>query len=622
MSKIIDKIKSKAHDIDPCTLSNYTKFQVECTELQLKVLFDEKILQGKVLFNLIRKENSINEVVLDSKYLKIDSVKVNNEKAKYEIAKEVPIYGSALTIPIKSNKIQLEIEFETTSKCSAIQFIQGDTGPFLFSQCEAIHARTLFPCFDTPAVKSIYKFIGISNLPVTMSGIPREFNKGEVYHFDQPIPIPSYLVSITSANLQKLSIGPRSDVYAEEPLITKCQFEFELDMENFLKIAENLVFDYEWGVFNALVLCLSYPYGGMEIPQYSQLTPTLICGDRSQLKVLAHELAHSWSGNLVTNETWEHFWLNEGWTVYLERRIIGEIAKLKAKERGLNVDPEIYGEEVRQFNMINGWNSLVETCSNFNPDFTKLVWNLKGKDPDDSFSKIPYEKGFFFLYHLEVKLGGLNEFDPFIKYYFKKFRYQSTNTAKFVETLYEFYPNKREILDSIDWDKWLFESGLPEEPKLDKTLANQVYSLVDKWVEFYYQPELFNESDIENFEVEQSILFLETLIEKFKNLEISPNIIKQFPKIYPSYHKSLNGEIVSAWNDLLITYGDYESADDVVINFASWLGTVGRMKYVRPGYKVLVKGISKDYAIAVFQKHKDFYHPICRTMVMKDLGIN
>ena len=156
---------------------------------------------------------------------------------------------------------------------------------------------------------------------------------------------------------------------------------------------------------------------------------------------MAHELAHSWSGNLVTNSSWEHFWLNEGWTVYLERRIIGAIAAAEAKEEGRK-DAEKYGEQVRHFNMINGWNELADTCETFDKRYTKLVLDLENGDPDDSFSRIPYEKGFFFLYHLETKLGGIKEFDPFIKYYFNKFKYQSLNTAQFVDTLYEFYEPK------------------------------------------------------------------------------------------------------------------------------------------------------------------------------------
>ena len=381
-------------------------------------------------------------------------------------------------------------------------------------------------------------------------------------------------------------------------------------------------------LFRSLVLPSSFPYGGMEIPNMTQLTPTLICGDRTQTTVMAHELAHSWSGNLVTNCSWEHFWLNEGWTVYLERRILGAIAAKEAKSQGKSDDEsKAYGEQARQLDMISGWNSLVETCNTFDPQFTKLVIDLKGKDPDDSFSRIPYEKGFFFLYHLETRLGGVEHFDPFIKYYFKKYRYQSLDTAQFVETLYEFFTplGKKEILDNIDWDKELFLSGAPDEPVLDTTLANEVYTYGEKWIDYIKKGDFskipFSEADVTSFLGAQSMLFLEFLLEKFKALNVPADLVRKLPQVYPKYASSQNGEILSVWNDILIGNGNYTAEDGIVNIFADWLGRTGRMKYARPGYLLLKNGVSSDYAIAQFKKHESFYHPICKAMIEKDLGL-
>ena len=626
---LIDKIKSRSHKVDPSTQSNYTDFKVNSTTLELSVSFEDKCIRGNVQFDLTNKTNT-DKLILDTSVLKINDVKVDGKNATYELGPAKPVVGSALQIAVpKNSAINVEISFETTDKCTAIQFIKGDTGPYVFSQCQAIHARSLFPCFDTPAVKSPYKFIGKSPAKVTMSGRPVASETANVYKFDQPIPIPSYLVSITSGNLCKAPIGPRSDVYSEATNIKECQWEFEKDMENYLQIAEALVFDYEWERFDSLVLPSSFPYGGMEIPNMTQLTPTLICGDRTQTTVMAHELAHSWSGNLVTNCSWEHFWLNEGWTVYLERRILGAIAAKEAKSQGKSdEESKVYGEQARQLDMISGWNSLVETCNTFDPQFTKLVIDLEGKDPDDSFSRIPYEKGFFFLYHLETKLGGVEHFDPFIKYYFKKFRYQSLDTAQFVETLYEFFTplNKKDILDSIDWDKQLFASGAPDEPKLDTTLATEVYKYGEKWVDYIKKGDFstipFSDADTESFLGEQSMLLLEYLLEKFKELKAPVEIVRKLPLVYPKYAKSQNGEILSVWNDILIGNGNYGAEDDIVNTFAAWLGHTGRMKYARPGYLLLKNGVSSDYAIAQFKKYETFYHPICKAMIEKDLGLN
>ncbi|KAK6455637.1 leukotriene A-4 hydrolase 1 [Scheffersomyces xylosifermentans] len=624
MSKI-EAIRSRSHPLDPCTNSNYSHFKVVHTDLTIGVSFTEKKLNGKVIYQL-KNLTGTSELVLDTSYLDIASVTVNGSKVAFDLKPVIPVFGSPLSIPLDTkDDVEVAIEFSTTDKCTAIQFIQGDTGPYVFSQCQAIHARSMFPCFDTPGVKSPYKFTAKSPSVCTMSGRPQPSSEKDTYYFDQPIPIPSYLVSITSGNLHKAPIGPRSDVYSELPNLEACQWEFEKDMENFIQIAEKLVFEYEWSRFDSLVLPSSFPYGGMEIPNMTQLTPTLISKDRTQVKVMAHELAHSWSGNLVTNCSWEHFWLNEGWTVYLERRIVGAIAAAGAKEEGL-ANPEEHGEQVRHFNAIIGWNALVESVNSLEPRFTSLVWDLENADPDDAFSRIPYEKGFNFLFHIETRLGGVEVFDPFIKYYFKKFRYQSLDSAQFIEALYDFYTplGKADILDKIDLDTWLFQPGLPEYPNFDTTLADQVYSYVDKWVDFVKSGEQdikFSEADVDSFEGEQEMLFIETLTEKLKDINVSSDLIRKLPSVYPKYGASNNGEYLSRWNELLIKYGNYQSNDEVVTSFANWLGSVGRMKFVRPGYKLLKTGVSTDFAIATFKRFEDKYHPICRTMVKKDLGL-
>ena len=277
------------------------------------------------------------------------------------------------------------------------------------SQCEAIHARSLFPCQDTPDVKSTYDFLIRSPLPVLASGMPKgtsDFIPGKdgrtgtlLYRFHQPIPIPSYLVALASGDLASASIGPRSVVWTGPDELTKTKWEFEADTEKFIEAAEKIVFPYAWTTYNVLVLPPSFPFGGMENPQYTFATPTLISGDRANVDVIAHELAHSWSGNLVSNASFEHFWLNEGWTTYLERRI----------------QAAIHGEPHRHFSAIIGWKALQDSIKQFGEDheFTKLIVDLKGKDPDDAFSSIPYEKGFVFLYSLEKKLG-MEKWDQFI----------------------------------------------------------------------------------------------------------------------------------------------------------------------------------------------------------------
>jgi leukotriene-A4 hydrolase len=310
--------------------------------------------------------------------------------------------------------VEAEIELSTTDECTALQWMtpaqtSNKKHPYMFSQCQAIHARSIYPCQDTPDVKSTFDFNIRSPLPVLASGLPtgsKEFQHGQadapgtlLYTFKQDIPIPSYLFAIASGDLATASIGPRSIVATGPEELQSCQWEFEEDMESYLKTAEKIVYDYAWTTYNVLVLPASFPYGGMENPIFTFATPTLISGDRQNVDVIAHELAHSWSGNLVSNASWEHFWLNEGWTVYLERRIQGAI----------------HGEAFRHFSAIIGWKALRDSIERYGEDheFTKLIVDLKGKDPDDAFSSIPYEKGFTFLFHLE-NLIGKDKWDKFI----------------------------------------------------------------------------------------------------------------------------------------------------------------------------------------------------------------
>lgn len=241
------------------------------------------------------------------------------------------------------------------------------------------------------------------------SGLPtgsKAFQAGEdgapgtlLYTFKQQIPIPSYLFAIASGDLASASIGPRSTIWTGPEELIGCKWELENDMEKFLEAAEKIVYEYAWTTYNVLVLPNSFPYGGMENPIYTFATPTIISGDKQNIDVIAHELAHSWSGNLVSNASWEHFWLNEGWTTYIERRI----------------QAAIHGEPHRDFSAIIGWKALQDSVERIGTDheFTKLVVDLKDKDPDDAFSSVPYEKGFNFLYYLE-KLLGKEKWDKFI----------------------------------------------------------------------------------------------------------------------------------------------------------------------------------------------------------------
>lgn len=605
------KPESKTPQVDPSTYSNYQQFQVIDSKLHFDINFEEKLVDGTVTYNLIPKETK--DIVLDTSYLTIKSVFINDESSEFSLEERKSL-GSPLKIVLKTNEqFSLKINFQTTKDCTALQFLNknatdGKEHPYLFSQCQAIHARSLFPCFDTPAVKSTYSFSVTSPYPSLMSGRPTKV-EGQTYYFNQPIPIPSYLISLASGDISKSPIGSRSHVYCEPIKLNQCQHEFEQDMEPFIQTAESIVFPYEWDQYDVLVLPSSFPYGGMENPNITFATPTLISGDRENVDVLAHELAHSWLGNLVTNCSWEHFWLNEGWTVYLERLIQGKI----------------HGEPTRHFSAIIGWSDLENTIKSMGDslEYSKLVLDLKGVDPDDSFSTVPYEKGFNLLFHIENVIGKA-KFDKFIPYYFNKFKYKSLDTYQFLDTLYEFFSNEHETLDKIDWDSWLFKPGMPPvDPKFDTTLVDQCYNLADRWFKAVKTGDLgeFSSKDIESFSSNQSVVFLDTLESFNKRSDFKwsdhKNSLVEMSKIYSSYTKLTNCEVLFRWFILQVD-GQHEEFYKLL---GEWLGTVGRMKFVRPGY-ILLNKVHHQLAIEYFSKFENNYHPICKAMVKKDLGLD
>lgn len=601
---------------DPSTLSNYHAFSLRHTQLDLEVDFGTLKVYGRVLHQLTRCLGT--DLVLDVSYLDIHDVVVNDVPARFYVGERVEPLGGSLTIELpEASNLAVEISFSTTDKCTALQFLDkeatdGKKFPYLFSQCQAIHARSLFPCFDTPAVKAPYSLSAISAHPVLMSGRlqkSEKVTKGTKYYFDQPIPIPSYLMSIALGDITHKPIGPRSHVFSEPLRIDACQHEFEADMERFIVAAEKLVFEYEWDQYDALVLPLSFPYGGMENPNITFATPTLISGDRENVDVMAHELAHSWLGNLVTNCSWEHFWLNEGWTVYLERRITGAI----------------HGSATRDFSAIIGWTDLENSIKAMGLSakrFSRLVQDLKdGTDPDDAFSTVPYEKGSNLLYHIEQTVGGTAKFDPFIPYYFNKFKYKSLDTYQFIDCLYEFFD--KELLDKIDWKTWLFEPGLPPvKPNFDTSLADESFSLAERWFHSATRKSLgdFSPQDIVKFLANQSVVFLDTLAsyDKLDDFRWKNHLdtLHHMTELYSTYSSSSNAEVLFRWYSLQVTAHN----TDFYTKLGEWLGSVGRMKFVRPGY-VLLNQVDPDLARQYFKRFESGYHPICRAMVRKDLGL-
>lgn len=575
---------------DPNTLSNYNNFLTQHTSATFDIDFERRRLDGNVILKLISiGDSETKDILLDTSYLDVKNVSLkDNVISKWQLLPRFEPYGSALKISLKKEaargqSFEVDIQVQTTDKCTALQWLtpaqtSNKKHPYMFSQCQAIHARSVFPCQDTPDVKSTFDFNIRSPLPVIASGLATGVNKDSdpaiddkasgtsLYTFKQDIPIPSYLFALASGDIATAPIGPRSVVATGPEELSASKWELEADTERFIQVAESLVYDYAWTTYNVLILPPSFPYGGMENPVFTFATPTIVSGDRQNVDVIAHELSHSWSGNLVSNASWEHFWLNEGWTTYLERRI----------------QAAIHGEPHRDFSAIIGWKALSDSVNDFGDqhDFTKLIIDLKGKDPDDAFSSVPYEKGFHFLYHLE-KLLGKEQWDPFIPHYFSKYRGKSLDSYDFKSTLLDFFEKDAAAtkkLGEVDWDAWFYQPGLPPKPHFDTTMVDVCYALADKWKGFGssdngdFEPQ---EKDIEGWMANQVVVLLERIQDFEKAL--SKEAVHVMGQTY-GFFKSKNMEIVSRY----LAVGLKAKSEEVLEPTVELLGRVGRMKFVRP----------------------------------------
>ncbi|KAI7890724.1 peptidase family M1-domain-containing protein [Mucor mucedo] len=598
--------------------------QVKTTHLHLNwnVDFKSQILYGSVVLDLVTSVENVNKVVLDTSYLDIQSVTLGEkESLKYQVAERYADLGSALTIDVPviektGTQFQLTIQYATTEKCTAVQFLTpeqtlGGKHPYLFSQSEPIHGRAMIPCQDSPSVKVTYSASVKSDLPVVMSalqtGIDDEHDGTKTYHFRQNTTIPSYLIAIAVGNLVGREIGPRSSVWCEPEMIDAAAWEFA-DTELFVATGEDLLTPYEWGRYDLLVLPPSFPYGGMENPCLTFVTPTLLAGDKSAVNVIAHEISHSWMGNLVTTNSWKHYWLNEGWTVFIERKILGRL----------------HGEATRQFEALSGLKSLQESVDLFGPDSLKTVLNPDlrgGANPDDFFSKVPYEKGFNFLYHIEKVVGGPSIFEPYMKAYVKHFASTSISTQDWQEFLFAYMeethgPSMVEKLNTIDFDAWINKPGMPPvDPQFDTSLADACYDLAKRWDEARDADlSQFSPKDIEDFSASQKIVFLERLTDA---KPLPHALIIKMDELY-NLTSNHNADLRLRWQQICLM-SSYEPIYPEVVKFVT---EQGRMKFVRPLYRLLHEADNgAQLAVDTYLAHKSFYHPIAAQLIEKDIGL-
>eukprot|EP01116_Phalansterium_solitarium_P022122 TRINITY_DN7190_c0_g2_i1.p2 TRINITY_DN7190_c0_g2~~TRINITY_DN7190_c0_g2_i1.p2 ORF type:complete len:606 (-),score=250.62 TRINITY_DN7190_c0_g2_i1:216-2033(-) len=603
---------------DPCSLSNIEKVKTESFHLELDVDFEKSVLSGSVLLRF-RATQDVDEVVLDTRQLNIISVSDSAAALKFELAAEHEAFGSALRVRLAGtqaagSQFELRVVYATSPSASGLQWLppsqtEGKQHPYLFSQFQAIHARSGFPCQDSPSVKAAYTARIVVPEPLTalMSAISTGSSPAgpgkTAFTFEQKVPIPSYLVAVVAGHLVSKDIGPRSRVWTESTKLEAAAWEFA-ETEAFIAAAESFLTPYAFGRYDVLMLPGSFPYGGMENPCLTFVTPTLLAGDRSLADVVAHEIAHSWMGNLVTNANWESFWLNEGFTVYVERKIAGIL----------------HGEPMRHFSAIMGHKALADSVALYGPEhnFTSLTPLLKDIDPDDAFSSVPYEKGFQFLFYLERLVGGPNHdqtiFEAFLRAWIAKYQFGTATTGDFIDFFSAYFAGKAP-LEQIDWHTWLRKPGMPPVElmaHIDTTLANASHALADSWIAGGQDAK---PDDIAGWSSGQKVVFLEKLHSHAAPLPAAS--LARMDELY-QLTKSGNAEVKFRWFMLCIKAG-YEAVYLAVVEF---LKLQGRMKFVRPLYRDLFRSANgKQLALDTFQQHRDNYHNIASKMIAKDLGL-
>lgn len=572
---------------DPHSYSNLEQGKITNIDFNFQVNFQNHQIIAKNIYTF--DKNISGSLYLDIRDLSIDHIFHEHKELEWEIDKKDEIKGQRLHIKNLHQAKSISIAYSISTGASALQWLKpeqtaGKTHPFLFSQCQAIHARSVFPCQDSPSVRFTYSAQVSVPQPLTavMSAARTDVYKDKennICTFRMPQPIPSYLFAIAVGNITQKDLSDRSRIYAEPEVVEAAAWEFA-GTEKMISEAEKLFGPYVWDRFDMLLMPPSFPYGGMENPRLTFLTPTLLVGDRSMANVVAHELAHSWTGNLVTNATWEDFWLNEGWTVYAERRILenldgAEYANLQGalRRNSMLKDMELFGVGSKP------------TC---------LKFSQEGIDPDDVFSTIPYEKGFAFLNRIETQVGR-ETFDPFIQKYINHFQFQSISTEDFLSFLKENFPG---IDGTIDIQRWVYEPGFPEDAIAIKSiLMDEVFTAVKQLV----NNEELDKEKITMWKSEQKILFLQSL-PRTLSLEKLALLGDLF-----SIAKINNYSILTEYYLIAIKSG-YQVVLPGVENI---LSSVGRMLYLKPLYRSLLEAEwSKNLVRGIFEKNKETYHPI------------
>jgi leukotriene-A4 hydrolase len=585
--------KSADKGKDYHTLSNADSVHVTHLNLDIAVDFTQKKISGSAHWDFDNTK-SANAIVFDTKDLTIDSVLLDDgSKAVFTLSKDDEVLGSALRIPLKTTDKGLTIYYKTGANPVALQWLEpsqtfGKKTPFLYTQSESIYARSWIPCQDGPGIRYTYdaKVKVPQGLLALMSAEnPQQKSADGSYTFKMDKPVPAYLMALAVGDIAFKAIDERTGVYAEPSMLAKASKELE-DMGTMVHTAENLYGPYRWGRYDVLILPSGFPIGGMENPKLTFSTPTILAGDKSLVNLIAHELAHNWSGNLVTNATWNDFWLNEGFTVYFERRIT----------------EATYDKDYADMLWELGYQDLSATVNDLGKD-SKDTWlklDLKGRDPDVGLTDVAYEKGAAFLYLIERTVGREN-MDKFLRGYFDSHAFKTITTEDFLIYLYDnLLKQNPEWQKKINIDAWVYAPGIPA----DYPRAGQVrFKKAEEQSAAFIKGTPAAQLQTKGWSTFEWMHFLRHL-PKDLNIEKMADLDKAF-----HFTQTGNSEIADLWflQAILTKYTVAYPA------MKAFLYVTGRQKFLEPLYKAMITTPEgTEMAKEIYQKARPNYHPLAQ----------
>ena len=592
--------------VDPHSYARPLEARVTHVALDLSVDFDSRRIGGTATLDIDRRADA-KQIVLDDKGLEIESIADGSKRPlDYKVGAGNEALGAPLAISLLPDTRRIVIRYKSAPDAGALQWLTpqqtaGKRLPFLFSQGQSIENRSWIPTQDSPGIRQSWEAtIRVpAGMTVVMSA-PRSAEPitqgGEsVFNFRMNHSVAPYMIAIAVGDLAFKPLGPRTGVWAEPATVDAAARELS-DTEKMVAAAEKLYGPYRWGRYDVLVLPPSFPFGGMENPVMTFLTPTFIAGDKSLVSLIAHELAHSWSGNLATNATWNDFWLNEGMTTYAERRIVEALYGKKAAEQQIALGVDAMNEAVAEHGGAGG------------PD-TRLHLELKGRHPDDGFNDIPYEKGAAFLRTIEAVVGR-DRFDAWLRGWFERHRFQPVTSAMFLADIRQHLVKGDKALENkLMLDRWVYQPGIP--PNMVRPPAG-TFAEQDQAAAAFARGSAPPQQWV-RWTTDERLRFLHRLPRKLPKGRL--DALEQAFQL----NRITNMEVRFAWLDLAVA----NRYDPAVPSLEQFLTTQGRRKFVRPLIEALAKDAQwgKPIAQRVYAQARPIYHPMV-TRGLDELGLS